>query len=550
MQLKSESDILLPGFRKQVIEEILGPENQNRRNDAFKRYEALKDQTDYYVYDLLMQQFDPTTVNEMQYAVTNISITRKVIDKLARVYNSGVKRTLENEADTDTVEIMAQRLHFNTKMKKLNRYLKLFRNALAFPAPIKTLVGDQEKWDIKLNILAPYLYDVIEDPNNPEEPAVIILSDFSPSRQALYALDAAKAGRSRNGTGQVLQIRGDNKNQIIADEPTDNKTGQFIWWSKSFHFTTDAKGEIVGGVGPNDISNPILALPFVSFAFDQDGAYWAKGGGDLVESAIKINALLTHINHIAVIQGYGQLYMTGKNLPKSVKVGPNHCIQLEHEKEDPDPKVGFLTANPPIADLKSLVEMYVALLLSTNNLSTSGFAASLQGSQDFASGIALLIDKSESVEDVQDQAQLFRDKEPKIWDLISKWHEVYKAKQGLVDELQMLQPFDATGMTVTFADAQTILSEAEKLDIIQKRMEMGLNTMVELIMRDDPSLDEQAAEAKLEKIRAEKESRMADAMDAALSADPGQAGKDPMKGEVSNDQENQDQGQGKDQGQG
>ena len=48
--------------------------------------------------------------------------------------------------------------------------------------------------------------------------------------------------------------------------------------------------------------------------------------------------------------------------------------------------IGYLNANPPLESLVKIIEMKVALMLTTNNLSTSGFKLSL-ASGDIASGV-------------------------------------------------------------------------------------------------------------------------------------------------------------------
>ncbi len=76
----SEDRILLDqNFRKGLIEDWAKGPNQVRKDEAFKAYECLKDRTINYVLDLLLRQFDEATVVEMQYAMSNISIFRKVI---------------------------------------------------------------------------------------------------------------------------------------------------------------------------------------------------------------------------------------------------------------------------------------------------------------------------------------------------------------------------------------------------------------------------------------------------------------------------------------
>ena len=512
--IMNEDEILDEAVRKKIIEEFIDDgANETRKAEAFKAHECLKDKTVNYVLDLLLKQFEAKTVHEMQYATANISFFRKVIEKLAKVYSLGVKRTLDGKKDTQNLEAIAKILEFDDAMKKINRYFRAFKNTLAFPHPVELEDG---KFTLTVDALPPFMYDVIENPKNKKLPLVVILSDYVPKRPTLYAIgDAARAGRPaapeltdkqiKNGEGVLTRsynpTAAKKKEKALAAKEDGR---HFVWWSKNYHFTTNVKGKIVGEVEPGN-KNVLGELPFVNFAGDQDNCFWADGGEDLVDAGIKINTMITNVQHVAITQGYGQLFMTGKNLPKAVKTGPNHCVQLEQAEGEPAPQIGFINSNPPLAELKNLIEMYVALMLTTNNLSTSGFALSLQGGRDFASGVALMIDKSESIEDVGEQQAVFVKNEPKIWSKLKRWYEVYKAKGLLAEEVDSLKfPSEPESLTLQFPSPKPVLSEKEQLEILEKRKELGLNTEIEILMRDDPSLTEEAAEKKLAAILEEK----------------------------------------------
>ena len=76
--------------------------------------------------ELLLRQFDQETVEEMRYALSNISIVKKVIDKLSRVYSNGVDRSITGDENaTKNLKTLEKRLDVNTAMKKTNRFLKL-----------------------------------------------------------------------------------------------------------------------------------------------------------------------------------------------------------------------------------------------------------------------------------------------------------------------------------------------------------------------------------------------------------------------------------------
>ncbi len=555
IQIKKESDILGEGFRARVIEEIEANENNRRRQEMFKRYEVLKDQTDEWVRFTLEQQFDVQTVQEMLFARTNISFARKIVNKLARAYDHGVKRKLTKVKDTKNLEMWADLLKINRKMKKTDRYLRAFKNTVAYMRPIKVEENGKIKFDLSVRILPPYLYNAIENPNDREKPLVYILSPFVPARSSLFSMSPATEGRTPLGPSNSTSRqprRGDGTDQTIADSPSDagiknndKNSLEYIWWSKNHHFTTNSKGGVISKSedGTKEMDNPIKTLPFVNWADSQDGQFWALGGNDIIDASIKLNCLLTHVVHVGVTQGYGQAFMTGKGLPKTVKTGPNKVIQLEYDKanNDPTPTFEFLTANAPLAELMDVMTTWVALLLSTNNLSTAGFSSQLNGASTFPSGIARLLDMAESMEEISDSQEIFRDLEPEVWGILQKFYDVYNEKK-LLSERMLKTPFpeNAAEVVVSFEQPQPIMSEGEKLDVLAKRKDLGINLMIELIQKDDPSLNVKDAEEKLKKILEEKMTRMQNAItEATKNGDKGDGSQGVESGDDGDDSDTQ-----------
>lgn len=505
-QIKSEEELLNPAVRKKIIESIEGAENRARKDNMFKRYQCYKDQTFLYVRNELLKQFDRETVNEMSYALSNIAFIRKAIDKLARVYKYGVDREVyadDKQLDeaTEALKKAVDELDANAKMKKCNRYFKLFKNTAFYVRPKPC--DEEGKFTIKMDPLPPYLYDVVEVHGEREKPMAFILSDFNPSDDKVFAIEPGTDGRSiASQVKPLVRLQGDNVDQPIADSPGDEKGPGYVFWSKKYHFVCNEKGEIIDG--PDDQANPIGELPFVNFAEDQDGSFWAIGGDDLTDGSILINSMLTNILHIGITQGYGQLVMTGKDLPLNIKVGPNKGIRLPQEEGDPTPTFDFKSANPPLSDLRGLVEMYVALLLTTNNLSTSGVQANLNGAAAFPSGIAMMIDKAESMEDVDDQRQIFIDNEPLIWGLYERWHDLLSERGELSEHLvqaELPQDFD---LRIKFGQPKAIQSEKEMLEVLKMKKDMGIISMIDMIKAEHPDLSDEEAESKLKQILEEK----------------------------------------------
>lgn len=508
MKLTRESDILDINKRAKIIQEIEGQENRARKYEAYKRYQCYKDMTNHYVLSYLLRQFESNTVNEMRYALSNISFVRKVVDKLARVYSNGVERIISGDEEaTKKLKEIEKLFKLTETMKTTNRFLKLQKNVDVFVKPYPCYEGTSTvpKYKVNLETLQPYLYDALESEYDRTKPIAIVLSDYTHPSTDLADLD------SRNSKVPVVtplgSVRADNVDQSIANSPEDKGANQsnkrYVFWSKSYHFTTDSGGNIL----PNDKGekrndNALKSFNHINFAIDQDGSFWAKGGNDLIDGAILLNAVITHTTHVGVTQGYGQFYMTGENLPRMIKVGVTKSILVEYKgsEQQAKPELGFLSANPQLDALRSLIEMYIALYLTTNNLSTSGVSTQLNGSQSIASGIALLLDMAESLEDVHDQRQVFIDNEVHIVKAINETLKAYG--NNLAEEYKDLILPDGfeKNYIVKFNDATPIMTEKEKLEVLKMRKDMGLDTRIGMIMRDDPSLNEEQAEEKLLKL--------------------------------------------------
>jgi len=521
MRLKSEKELLDPAVRKKIIEEINSPENLRRKEKFYKFYQCYKDNTREYVLRQIRNQFDADTVNEMSYAITNLGFTRKAIDKLARVYNYGVEREgivgdKVDEELTNAIKKITKECDVNRIFKKTNRSLKRDKNTVQFIAPRKVSFDDSDpKVTIKPVVLPAFLYDVVELEQNREKAGCYILSDYTPkhSKNMYYTTgDASVRIRQPDEAGNYPYS--DGVDNVIADNPRDQENfgGHYVFWSDNYHFTCNDKGQIIDEEGmpklepsADDIANPIETMPFVNYAEDQDNSFWAQGGDDLVDGSISINSMITNIFHIAITQGYGQVVMTGPKLPRSLKLGPNKIVLLEQTNVDePKPEFKFETANPPLTELRELVEFYVALLLTTNNLSTSGVSTKLNGGSTFPAGISMMIDKAESMEDIEDQRQIFIDNEPEFWRIFAKWHTRLKASKELEDDLMDLTFPEDFNVNVKYGAPVVIMSELEKLGILEKKKGLGLISQMDMLKQEYPDFTDEQLLRKLEELIEEK----------------------------------------------
>lgn len=517
MKLISEDQLLDIEFRKEVIKEIKEVEDVRRKAEHLKRYEIYRDKTRAWIEVGLNQEgFKDNTLKQMLNRVTNISICRKMVNKLARTYRGGVERKAfssedqPNEQDQKSVDDLSRLLKINRQMKKGDRFRELSRQALAQIVPERNTFesnkANRDLFDLKIKIHPPHLYDVIEDAVDNEKMRVVILSEFVEQRNfkepATFNVDTRVENQAT-----LSRREGDGREQIIADSRVDRgqEHRHFIWWSDSLHFTTNDSGDIIEKVSPPDNENPIKILPFVNLVQDQDGHFWAEGGDDMIDGSILINKILTDMNGIAFVQGWGQLIITGKRIPKTLEGGPHNALIFEQEDGDTvSPKAEYISANPDLIAWMRMAEMYIALVLSTNNLSPGSVSGKLDPS-NVASGISKMLDLAEATDSLEERQADFKDFERELWDIVRLWHGLFHDGKFLTPKFQDVAPINIkTQIVIKFLEQKPIISEEQKLQVIKLRKELGIDTMVGLLKIDNPDLTDDEAEQLLAKILKEK----------------------------------------------
>jgi hypothetical protein len=278
----------------------------------------------------------------------------------------------------------------------------------------------------------------------------------------------------------------------------------YIWWSNAYHFTTNAKGEILALLSPENNLNPINMLPFVDIAEDKDNCYWAKGGDDIINCDILLNIAITDLNYIIKYQSMGIFYLAGAGVPKTVKVGPSSMIVLEKREGDPDMQIGFASSNPQIDAVLSAIEQYLNFVLSTNSLDAGSISGRVTAAAA-SSGLQEMIKRSELLDDIQDQQEIYRDAEPSLFKIIFKFINLYLSMGKLDEEYSEIGQVDEDEEVVTkFAPPSIIQTEKEKLEVIEKRKSIGLDSMLDSIKLDNPELTEEQAIEKLANVKKEK----------------------------------------------
>lgn len=524
IQLINDEQILDEKFRRIIIDEINGTENVKRKEREAAKWEIWHDGVKPFVMERLEKQgFKAQTLEIMKQRASNVNLFKKIVSKKARSYSKGVNRSIMTEGGTNDdratkdLEAVCTAMGLTQAMKRLDKFRQGAKNGIGYIYPEKVEHEGKMLWSLRTKTLYPHLYDVIPDAADHEKPKCFILSPFANPASAAEQ-PSIGSGDGRNiGNYANPAYRRDMREQTIANAPRDTgaQKREYVWWTAKYHFTTDDKGQIipeksgdlmqVPGIGTAH-ANPIQRLPIFNISTEQDGEFWALGGDDLVDGTVLLNIKLTDMEAILHMQGWGQLVVKGQDLKKKdFQVGPQVALLLETEAGAVHETSAEILSHDPHTDdhLKS-AEVHVALLLTTNNLSVKSVSTNLQAS-GLASALAKLVDEAEVLDDITEDQEYYGGKEKEAVRIASSWVEKLKPTRELIPSLQGTNPIQADKMITVYHKQEQVVTEAERLANLEKRQQLGIDTAVDLIKKDNPGMTDAQAEKKLLQIVQERE---------------------------------------------
>lgn len=474
--------------RVKFLDSINAQENKQRKAKSLQEYEIYNGNLNQYVEAYLTQQLSAKTVSKMP-VISSIDICRRIADQEASVYKTSPKRefTDANDQDKEAIDAVYFDAMADIKLMKSNRYYKLQSQNLIQILP--------KEGKIEFRVLFPHNYDIVPDDSDPERAAAVIVSVFNKEQY----VQGDRLKQNAFGMSLVAGSFRDNTNQVSADQDDyKSQIERYVVWTNDLNFIMDGKGKILSP----DTANPIGLMPFVDVATDKDFNYFVDRGSQLSNFAVQYNAALSDLANIVRLQAYSQAVMTGakESMPEHIVVGPTSIIKLAVDPNNPVPTdFKFVSPSPDLAGSIEFIEVLISNFLSSRGLSSATVSGKGQA-EKFNSGVdrfLALIDRFEATK--QDYA-LFEDVEHKVFKIIQSWLLAYSNTQYLNKKYNVSASFANSVLNVEFSKPEQVKSEAETLDLIQKKLEMGLIDDVEALMILN-DIDETEAIAKLEKIR-------------------------------------------------
>ncbi len=465
-----EEKLLDIEYRQALIAQITNStENQDRKDQSEADYDVYSGNIEPYVLKKLNKSFSPDTVSSFP-LVSTINIAEKVVNSQASIYTNAPERKFHGVEDRgrEALGEVYKDMWIDSKMLTANRFFKLQKQTHVMVIP--------KNGKLQARVIKNHQLDVVPNPKDPEKGEIYILSGYDKIRSR------AKAQQS------------DGQNQTIADQD-DYKTtlARHVVWSKSFHFVMNGKGDIVSDL--DDIANPIGMIPIVEISEEKDMVYFLEWMNNDTKFTVEYNEALSNQSLVVLMQGFSQAVMKAPKdlMPQSLTVGPTKILKLITDDNEPDSvKFDFVSTGADLGGVQAHTQSLLAQYLSSKGLDANAITGQATSS-NFSSGVERLLALVEKFEASREDISRFEQAEMMIFEVIKAWMNELNNTDLLEDKYKSVIPENAT-MSIEYAKPEEMISQAEQLDIIERKMDLGLIGKKEAVMELNNMDEEQATE--------------------------------------------------------
>lgn len=398
-----------------------------------------------------------------------INVFRKIIDKLTRIYDQPILRTVENGTDSD-IELMQwyeRKLNLNRKLSKNNFKFNAFYYALLqIGLKDRPLSAGEDA-----RIRQPFIRTV-------------------PNHQFLVM----NASRVDNASPDVIILCMDKRKLANGTE----QQVYYVYTDMQF-VIMDQNGDIIPDLmEENELDgfNPYQVTPF-AYSNDSDDAAMPAVQTDNLDLALLIPLLLTDLNYAVKFQAFSVFVAINLD-DKKVEFSPNSIISFQTPPGEGDNKASFDVIKPTIdiAQTLSLASSQMALWLSTKGVRPGQIAQI--GADQLASGISKMIDESDTFESIKKQIKVYEQTEAEFWEkLLHHIHPAWVAA-GVVENKTI---FSADARVVTkFTEPVPMQTRSEKIVELSTEKDAGFTSRKRAIKMLNTGLTDEEIDELIEEI--------------------------------------------------
>lgn len=439
--------------------------DKGRRAACERRLDMLKDGWGPILEGRIDAIFEPANAAEIR-KVVDISNNpfKRIIADISTIYDELPQWTFEGEGDNEAWTQALESGMADVVLPKLNRLVNACNEALLYISPTRD--------GVKLHAVPAHDVIVWEDPADPTQPITIAV------RQGFVNTVTAKpvwhVWSREEDRAEYIQLDGD---------PFETSTRVLERMPNPY---VDEDGR------------PVLPAVLYHRQWPDEGLWDQTTGEDLYEATILIGLLETWINHLIRTDSIRQKYATGQ-LDFESGVSGGTMSMLTFRSTDGTPvNIGEFSSQMDWGGLGNTISRKLQNVLNNYGMSMADFELS----GDPTSGFALRVRKEGLVEIRKRQIPVYRRWDLQAYDAISAvWNFERDNSESPIRESVRRDMADMPWASqakpsVEYSEFQTTLTVQERqqqLELDKERIEMGLESVLSVYMRENPGLTEDEA---------------------------------------------------------
>ena len=466
----------------QIIGDIEGTEERNRKTQNFDSWQIYSGNVKPYVKDVIRSTRSKSYDG---YTISDISYSKLITDTKSKAYKEQPLRIIPGSDKTKNERLSEiyqegcaiRQMPFFDTITNLHKHSLFWVNNL------------DHNHKYQFMALQGYEYSVVRNKDTGELDAVILNYgnlDITTNAGSGDGIDNLIAESQADSSAQSkIYAMWSKDNYVIVRVETVSVTtisGEKI--KKSVTFVTQKENP--------SMENVLGIIPFVFLS--QEMAIDYPTMSPLKEQTITANQQMSEYLTAANIQGTGQLVfkfpIKFENMFKKITTGLLSAIKLPQSENPDDAKteVDYINPSPDLSGMNDATTSYVKQVLNEHGIKNTSAVGS-EG-QDFSSGLQMAIANS-SVQDIIEANQnLYVDVERQMFDIIKAWED-FRGNSVFKEDDEL---------NVVFKKPKVMISDAEVLANIEKRLSLGLLEKWEALRILDPNLTQDDAKKKVDEM--------------------------------------------------
>ncbi len=425
---------------KEKIPAMLLHINQHAFNLEFnqKVFEILEGDLAKHVSESLRRQLSESAFKVALQRMAPINILRKIILKLSKLYKDpGPTRTCPNENDLELIRYYENELGINTFWNDHNEGFNAYKNAL--------LEVYEHERAIKVRAVMPNKFIAYSD------------SLIDPTKETI-----------------IIKFMGKIEKKKRSGRGFSNHVVEKFWaYSKDEFIAFDSEGEIIlKDMSLNEGVNPYGVIPAV---YTNRSRYTLvpTPDTDILAMTVLFPILLTDTNFTSQFLSMPILYGIDIDF-NNMQISPNAFWDLKsNPASDKQPQLGVVNPNPDLAGQMNIIKEQLALWLESRNI-RAGAIGTLT-TENFASGISLMVRDMDTTEDRKVQETYFKDAEKEFWWKLATVHN-YLLRNGMIDGIRPFSDPDNLDIEISYAGHDMLEDRAAKIERLQKEVEAAFTS--------------------------------------------------------------------------